>query len=82
VHLLDLESGELTPVRQNDEGFIGFLADDSLTLRWALAQNAAGGMDMFEITDGKVAATPRSPATPPTARRCTGSTAAAGTPPR
>src|SRR5690606_20703000 len=40
-------------------GFIGFLADDSLTLRWALAQNAAGGMDMYEIIDGKVAETPR-----------------------
>jgi dipeptidyl aminopeptidase/acylaminoacyl peptidase len=59
VHLLDLGTGALTPVRENAEGFIGFLADDSLTLRWALAQNAAGGMDMFEITDGKVAETPR-----------------------
>ena len=59
VHLLDLKTAELTPVRENTEGFIGFLADDSLTLRWALAQNAAGGMDMFEIVDGKVAETPR-----------------------
>jgi dipeptidyl aminopeptidase/acylaminoacyl peptidase len=59
VYLLDLGTGALTPVRENAEGFIGFLADDSLTLRWALAQNAAGGMDMFEITDGKVAETPR-----------------------
>ncbi len=59
VHLLDLKTGELTLVRENTEGFIGFLADDSLTLRWALAQNAAGGLDMFEIKDGKVAETPR-----------------------
>ncbi len=59
VHLLDLRTGELTLVRENTEGFIGFLADDSLTLRWALAQNAAGGMDMYEIVDGKVAETPR-----------------------
>src|SRR5688572_20522066 len=59
VHLLDLETGELTLVRQNDEGFIGYLADDSLTLRWAIAQNAAGGSDMFEIRDGKLAETPR-----------------------
>ena len=44
---------------QNDEGYAGFLADDSLTLRWAIAQNAAGGTDMFEISDGKVAETPR-----------------------
>jgi dipeptidyl aminopeptidase/acylaminoacyl peptidase len=58
VYLLDLGSGALELVRQNDEGFIGFLADDSLTLRWAIAQNAAGGQDMFEIKDGKVAETP------------------------
>jgi len=59
VHLLDLKTGTLTLVQQNDEGFVGYLADDSLTLRWAFAQNAAGGQDMFEITDGKVAETPR-----------------------
>ena len=59
VHLLDLTTGELTPVLQNDAGYAGFLADDSLTLRWALRQNAAGGMDMFEISGGKVAETPR-----------------------
>ena len=43
---------------QNDGGYAGFLADDSLTLRWALRQNAAGGTDMFEIKDGKIAAEP------------------------
>jgi dipeptidyl aminopeptidase/acylaminoacyl peptidase len=59
VHLLDLNSGELTLVQQNDRGYIGFVADDSLTLRWALAQNAAGGTDMFEIRDGQIAETPR-----------------------
>jgi len=59
VHLLDLDTGDLTPLMQNDAGYAGFLADDSLTLRWALRQNAAGGTDMFEIADGQVAATPR-----------------------
>jgi dipeptidyl aminopeptidase/acylaminoacyl peptidase len=59
VHRLDLKTAELTPVMQNDAGYIGFLADDSLTLRWALRQNAAGGTDMFEITDGEIASTPR-----------------------
>jgi len=58
VYLLDLGSGELELVMQNDS-YAGFLADDSLTLRWAVRQNAAGGTDMFEITDGKVAETPR-----------------------
>jgi len=59
VHRLDLNTGELAPVMQNDAGYAGFLADDSLTLRWALRQNAAGGLDMFEIEDGQIAATPR-----------------------
>jgi dipeptidyl aminopeptidase/acylaminoacyl peptidase len=59
VHLLDLGTGAITLVKQNDDGFAGFLADDSLTLRWAVRQNAAGGQDMFEIKDGQVAATPR-----------------------
>ncbi len=58
VHLLNLETGDLSLVLQND-GYVGFVADDSLTLRWAIAANAAGGMDMFEIRDGQVAETPR-----------------------
>ena len=58
VHLLDLTTGALTLVMQNDEGYAGYLPDDSLTLRYALRQNAEGGTDMFEIVDGKVAETP------------------------
>jgi dipeptidyl aminopeptidase/acylaminoacyl peptidase len=58
VHLLDLGTGTLTLVQQND-GYAGFMADDSLALRWAIRANAAGGMDMFEITDGTIAETPR-----------------------
>jgi dipeptidyl aminopeptidase/acylaminoacyl peptidase len=59
VHLLDLRTGELSLVQQNDQGYAGFLADDSLTLRWAVRQNAAGGLDMFVIENGQIAATPR-----------------------
>ena len=58
VYLLDLGSGELTPVMQNEGEYVGFLADDSLTLRYAVRQNAEGGSDMFEIADGKIAAEP------------------------
>ena len=58
VHLLDLETGELTLVMENQGGYVGFLPDDSLTLRYALRQNAAGGTDMFEIADGRIAETP------------------------
>jgi dipeptidyl aminopeptidase/acylaminoacyl peptidase len=57
VHLLDLATGELREVIQND-GYAGFLADDSLALRMALRPNAAGGMDYFRIEDGKVADEP------------------------
>ncbi len=54
VHMLDLDTGELKLVMQN-EGFAGFLADDLLKLRMALKPNAAGGMDFYKITDGLVA---------------------------
>ncbi len=55
VHLLDLNTGELTLVLEN-EGFAGFLADDNLDLRMAVRPNAEGGMDYFDIADGKIAA--------------------------
>ena len=58
VHRLDLNSGALDLVLENDS-YAGFLADDTLTLRFAIRQNAAGGTDMFEITEGTVAETPR-----------------------
>jgi len=58
VHLLDLATGE-TELLYLNESYAGFLADDSLTLRWALRQNAAGGTDMFEIDGGVVAQAPR-----------------------
>src|SRR5690606_33083474 len=57
VHRLDLVTGELELVLQND-GYAGFVADDRLTLRYAVKQNAAGGTDMFEIKDGEIAAEP------------------------
>jgi len=58
AYMLDLTSGELTLVFENNE-WAGFSADDSLTLRWAFRQNADGGTDMHEITDNVVADTPR-----------------------
>tara|TARA_A100001391_G_scaffold114330_2_gene77214 strand:+ start:32140 stop:34095 length:1956 start_codon:yes stop_codon:yes gene_type:complete len=58
VHKLNLKTGELELVYENN-AYLGFESDDSLTLRWAIAQNAAGGNDMFEIVDGVVAEEPR-----------------------
>ncbi|MEO1488503.1 MAG: S9 family peptidase [Pseudomonadota bacterium] len=53
VHKLDLNTGLLEMVYQNDS-YAGFMADDSLTLRMALRQNEAGGTDYFNIADGTV----------------------------
>lgn len=57
IYLLDLGSGKLTEVLQND-GYAGFLADNNLHLRMALRPNAEGGMDYFAIDDGKIADKP------------------------
>ena len=57
VHSLNLKSGELTLVREND-GFAGFVADEDLVLRAAIKANAAGGQDYFRIDDGVLADTP------------------------
>jgi dipeptidyl aminopeptidase/acylaminoacyl peptidase len=57
VHRLDLATGELTEVMRGD-GFAGFLADDSLSLRIAIRPNAEGGMDFHRVADGVVAEEP------------------------
>lgn len=58
VYLLNLTSGALDLVFQNDS-YVAFLADDTLTLRLAMRQNDAGGSDFFEIVDNKVSDMPR-----------------------
>ena len=57
VHSLDLATGKLALVFQND-GYSSFLPDESLTLRIATKSNSAGGTDFHTVTDGKVAPTP------------------------
>jgi dipeptidyl aminopeptidase/acylaminoacyl peptidase len=57
VHSLDLATGKLTLVMQND-GYGGFLADDALNVRLASRPRADGGDDWFRVTNGKVEATP------------------------
>lgn len=53
VHLLNLNTGELTLVIENDS-YAGFMADDTLTVRMALRQNEAGGTDYFRVVDNDV----------------------------
>ena len=57
VHRLNLTTGELSLVYENT-AYAGFMADDTLTLRMAMAQNEAGGTDYFRITDNIVEAEP------------------------
>ncbi|MEO1649205.1 MAG: S9 family peptidase, partial [Pseudomonadota bacterium] len=57
VHLLDMNTGELELVYENN-AYAGFLADDSLTLRMATRQNAEGGTDYFGVTDNVVSEEP------------------------
>jgi dipeptidyl aminopeptidase/acylaminoacyl peptidase len=52
VWLLDLTTGKLTLVYENHE-FGGFLADDSLALRFALKEKAGGAQDILRFSDGK-----------------------------
>ena len=55
---LDLKTGALTPVFQNDQGFAGFLIDDSLTVRGASKPLPSGDVALYQIKDGKAAAEP------------------------
>ena len=57
VHMLDITTGELTLVYENN-GYAGFMADDTLTLRMAMRQNIEGGTDYFNIENNEVAAEP------------------------
>ena len=50
---LDLKSGVLTPVFQNDRGYAGFLGDDGLILRIALRPRPDGALELYRIIGGK-----------------------------
>jgi dipeptidyl aminopeptidase/acylaminoacyl peptidase len=55
---LDLKTGALTPVFQNDAGFAGFIADDSLTLRIATKTLPSGDVALYRMVGGKAEAEP------------------------
>ena len=57
VYSLNLKSGKLTLVQQN-EGYAGFLADNDLKLRMALKSRDDGGTDYYRITNGQIEAKP------------------------
>ncbi|MEA1675866.1 S9 family peptidase [Nitrospirillum sp. BR 11163] len=57
VYSLDLAKGKLTLVFKN-EGYAGFVADESLKLRLAAKSRPDGGTDFFRVADNKVEAQP------------------------
>lgn len=57
VHSLDLASGKLTLVQQN-EGYAGFVSDEDLSLRLAQKSRSDGGTDYYRMSAGKVEAEP------------------------
>ena len=57
VHSLNLKTGELTLLFKND-GFGSFVADDSLTLRYAIKPRPDGGQEVFAIENGVASAKP------------------------
>jgi dipeptidyl aminopeptidase/acylaminoacyl peptidase len=57
VYSLELASGKLTLVQQND-GYGGFVADDNLKLRIAQKARDDGGATYYRISDGKIETTP------------------------
>jgi dipeptidyl aminopeptidase/acylaminoacyl peptidase len=57
VYRVNLQTLERTLVMKN-EGYAGFLADDSLAIRLALKQTPGGGFDSFKVKDGKIETTP------------------------
>jgi dipeptidyl aminopeptidase/acylaminoacyl peptidase len=57
VYNLDLKTGKLTLVMQND-GYAGFGVDGSLTIRSASKPTPDGGVQIYKVVDNKVAAQP------------------------
>ncbi|HEU4373767.1 MAG TPA: S9 family peptidase [Telluria sp.] len=57
VYSLDLASGKLTLVEQND-GYAGYVSDEDLNLRLAQKSRSDGGTDFYRMSAGKVEATP------------------------
>jgi dipeptidyl aminopeptidase/acylaminoacyl peptidase len=54
VYSLDLKTGKLTLVLQNDGGYAGYIADEQLVPRIAQRATADGGAEFFRIVNGKV----------------------------
>lgn len=48
IHRVNIETGEMTLVEQNDEGFVGYVSDDDYNVRVAQKQTDDGGSEIFK----------------------------------
>jgi dipeptidyl aminopeptidase/acylaminoacyl peptidase len=51
VHRVNITSGEISLVEQNDEGYAGYLTDDHLKVRFAVKMTPDGGSEIFKADD-------------------------------
>lgn len=48
IYRVNIETGEMTPVEQNDEGFLGYVSDDDYNVRIAQKQTDDGGSEVYK----------------------------------
>lgn len=51
LYRVDITTGEREPLVQNDEGFLGYLCDNGLHVRFAMKFTAEGGVEMYQPSD-------------------------------
>jgi len=52
LHRLNIRTGQLTLVERNDDGFLGYVTDDTFAVRFALRTTPEGGTEMLQARDG------------------------------
>ncbi|GMU38302.1 MAG: S9 family peptidase [Phycisphaerae bacterium] len=52
IHRVNLLTGQMTLVEQNDEGYAGYLTDDDYHIRFAVKMTPDGGSEIFKAADG------------------------------
>ena len=53
IHRVNIRTGELKPVMMNDEGYLGYLADEGFNIKFAIKMTPDGGQEMFRRTKDK-----------------------------
>lgn len=51
LHRVNVKTGELTLVRENDAGYADFVTDENFAIKLAAKYNAQGGVDWFSIPE-------------------------------